>query len=262
MKATARWLGRRGVELWIPVGLLLVWYATSRGSTDQFFPPMTTVVSRLRSDFISSGIEENLVPSLERILYGISLAVALGVTIGYVVGLTKTTRSLLLPVFDLFRSTPVIALLSVFTGVFGFGSTSEVLLITWSAFWPILLGTVAGVAAVDSGFRDTATALRMTWWHKLLLVRMPAAGPQIFTGISVGISVSVTAMVAIELLTANSGLGRYLTTSKVQFDMRSAFAGALVAGLVGFGLATLFYVLERRVFMKWHYQRGAGRGDI
>ncbi|MEU6646165.1 ABC transporter permease subunit [Saccharomonospora sp. NPDC046836] len=262
LSAFGRWCGRRGVELWLPVALLLVWFLLSRGSTDVFLPPLTDILGSLREDFLTSAVLTNLLPSLGRLLLGLGLAVLLGVAVGYVVGLTRTARTMLLPVLDIFRSTPVVALIPVFIALFGIGSFSEILLIAWAAFWPILLGTVAGVAAVDTGFRDTATALRMSWRQKLVMVRLPAAAPHVFAGINLAVSISVTAMVAIELFTASHGLGRYLALSKIGFDMTAAYAGALAAGCVGFGAAKLFSALERNVFMKWHHERGERADDV
>ncbi len=245
------------IGIWLPVTALMVWYLLTRESASLFFPPLTEIARTFVTDFIAPvGFAENLLPSIARLIAGFALAVALGLGIGYFVGLSPTGRAMLMPVFDIFRSTPVIALIPVFIALFGVGSLSEILLIAWAAFWPIMLATVTGVASVDQGFRDVARSLRMTGPQRFSLMRLPAASPHIFAGVNIGISVSVVAMVAIELFNATSGIGSYLAMSKIRFVMVDAYAGAIAAGCVGFLVATLFVALERRVFMKWHYTGG------
>lgn len=257
----AKRLGRILIAIWLPALLLLAWGVASAGSTNSFFPPLTEILDTLRVDFLSSAFSTNLLPSLIDLVLGFLLGLVIALAVGYAVGLTKTARGMLMPILDVFRSTPVVALIPVFIALFGIGWTSTVPLIAWTAFWPIVIGTIAGVSSVDTGFRDTATALRMNWFQKVWMVRLPAAAPHIFAGVNVAVAISVSAMVAIGLFSATPGLGRYLVLSKIGSNMSDAYAGAIAAGLVGFGAALLFYVLERRVFMRWHFKRGEVNGD-
>ena len=260
-KAIARRCGRAAVALWLPAALVLAWWLASASSPNRFFPPLSEILAKASRDFISPAFADNLLPSLQQLVLGLSLAVILGLSLGYAVGLSKVGQAMLMPVFDAFRSTPVVALIPVFIGIFGLGSSSTVLVVAWAAFWPILLGTVAGMASVETGFRDTAEALRMNARQKLFMMRLPAAAPHIFAGMDIAVSIAVVAMVAAGLFSATEGLGRYLALSKIGADMSAAYAGGIAAGCVGFGAATAFRLLERRVFMKWHFERGERNGE-
>ncbi|PXY24733.1 hypothetical protein BAY60_19470 [Prauserella muralis] len=247
------------VPLVLPAGLLLAWYLTSRGSTALYFPPLPAILADLRDGFAGGAVTTNLMPSLSALAQGFGLAVLVGVGVGYPLGLTRGGRAVFGPILDLFRSTPVIALIPPFIAIFGIGRLSEVLLIAWSAVWPILLSTIDGVAGLEPGFRDTRRALRMSRWLEFRLIRLPAAAPRIMAGVNTATGIAITAMVAIEMFSASQGIGLYLTRAQRSFDIAASFAGALAAGVLGYAVSGVLRLIERRWLLAWHYEAQKGK---
>lgn len=244
---------RGATALWLPVAVVGLWFITSRGSSSLYYPPLTDSLDALVSDFLSSRVTDTMLPSLRALVLGIALALVVGLVVGYACGLSRITAGICGPVMDMFRATPVIALVPLFIAVLGIGSVSEVLLIAWAAVWPILLSTMDGVRSVDQGYRDTARALRMSVRRETMLVRLPAAAPRIMAGVDTAMSVAITAMVAIELYSSTQGVGRYLADAQTRFEIAGLYAGAIAAGIVGYAVAFAVRRFERRVALKWHY---------
>ncbi|MFE7439437.1 ABC transporter permease [Streptomyces chartreusis] len=247
-----KWVARQAVPWLLPVVLVLAWYVTSRNSTAMYYPPLASILDEFRESFVGTGLRTNVLPSLWMLAQGFALAAVMGMGVGYPLGLTRAGRAIFMPVLDLFRSTPVIALIPPFIAIFGIGRLSEVLLIAWSAVWPILLSTIDGVVGLEAGFRDTGRVLRMSRWQEFRLIRLPAAAPRIMVGVNTATSIAITAMVAIEMFSATHGMGLYLTRAQRDFDISGSFAGALATGVFGFAISGALHVIERRWLLAWH----------
>ncbi|WP_238538057.1 ABC transporter permease [Paraburkholderia atlantica] len=122
----------------------------------------------------SGELEQHLFASASRALAGFTIAVAIGVPFGLMIGWYRTLAEMLDPLLELFRNTAPLALLPVFVLVLGMDETSKVSVVVYSCVWPIMLNTVSGVRNVDPLLIRSALSMGLTPLQLFRKVVLPA----------------------------------------------------------------------------------------
>lgn len=253
---------------WLLVVLLGCWELAARAGGSVFLPPPTAIAGNLRERWLSDDVShlftspllrEQAGASLSRFALGWTLAITLGVLAGVLLGASHRAAAMYNPIVRFFASIPNTVLLPIAVQVFGVADRMNVFLICLGSIWVIIINTSDGVAGVDRMWLRSAASLRLGWWTRYRCVVLPAAMPQIMTGLRVSLGIALILMVIAELYATTIGLGHQVVVAQSNFryvDMWSAFA---VIGIVGVALNTAFGLLERRV-LRW--QRRAGLVDL
>jgi ABC-type nitrate/sulfonate/bicarbonate transport system permease component len=245
-------LGYFALELWLPVLLVALWWWLSSNSQSLFYPPLMEILAQVREVFLSSQADENLVPSLAHLFAGFALASVAGVLLGILLGLNRWVRAAVEPLVHFLRALPAPALLPFAIVAFGIGSTMKIWVIAFTAFFPILLNTIDGVRGRDPATIDVARAYRVPRWPRFASIVVPAALPQIFAGLRVGLQTALLLMVVSELVASTGGIGFVILQSQQVFDTPTMWAGIVVLGVLGYVLNWAFGRVERRV-LGWYF---------
>lgn len=225
-----------------------------------YWPAPTAIAARLWTDWIANPAAwaESVAPSLWRLLAGWLIAVAAGVAIGALIGLSSRVRDHVNPIIHFARSLPPPVLLPLFIVLLGIGDGMKVAVIAFGAVWPVLLNTADGVASVEPLLRDTGRAFRLGHRDTLLRIVLPSAAPRIFAGLRISLSIAVILMVISELYATIDGIGFELVQAQRSFRMLDAWAIIALLGIIGYALNAILAAVERPV-LAWH--RGARRTD-
>jgi sulfonate transport system permease protein len=245
-------LRRVALTLALPVVLLVAWWFGSADSTSVYLPPLSQIWSALWTDLAHGPLLGDLGLSLENLAIGYAVAVVVGVTIGAGLGLSPQLSRLLHPYVEYARSLPQVAFVPLIVGALGIGPAPKVLSIALGCVFPILLNATDGVRSVPAGYLAMARSHRTPLWTRLRLVVLPAALPQIFSGMRVALGVGVVVMVVSEIYGSTHGLGYYILSSEQTFASAQTWAGTILLGVVGYLLSQLLRLSERRV-LRWHY---------
>jgi ABC-type nitrate/sulfonate/bicarbonate transport system permease component len=247
-----RLLRRIGFALGLPIVLVLAWWLASEGSTNYFWPPLSTIVATFPETWTGDPILHDVLPSLERLVLGYLVALVAGVALGTAIGSSRTLRELSEPALEFFRAIPppvLIPIIALFTGYTGW--TAKVVTIALGCLWPILLNTVEGVRSVDEVLRDTARSYRLGRLTTLKHVVLRGASPRIAAGARQALSIGVILMVISELFGANRGLGAAIVQFQRSFAIPQMWTGIILLGLIGVALSGLFRLVEHRT-MAWY----------
>lgn len=239
------------LEFLLPAALIMAWWLASANSSSFYFPPLQEILVAFQENWLSTRLMQDLVPSLLRLAAGFAIAIVVGVAGGMLFGLSRSLNDTVSAVLDFLRSMPSVALIPLAILVFGIGTSMKVFVIAFGAVWPILLNTIDGVKGTDSQQIDMARSFRLSRADKLLRIILPAASPQIFTGLRASLSISVIMMVVSEMLASTDGIGFAILQAQRSFAIKEMWAGIIVLGIVGYVLNVLFVLVERRV-MHWH----------
>ncbi len=255
---------RVALRLVVPAAILLVWWLLSTVERfGLFIVDPLTAFERFFTDFLSTdpgnfflgeATYDHFVPSVQRALLGLLIAIVVGVGVGVVLGISPIMIALFQPLVHLGRSLPSPALLGVFFFLFGTGDSPKVFLIAFSIVWPILLNTIDGVASVGLARAQMAAVFRTPRRDVLFHILLPGAAPKIFAGIRTSLSFSLILMIISELQKSENGLGYLLIQSQRNFDYGGFWAVLIVLVLLGVVFNFIFLSIERRV-LAWH--RGA-----
>ena len=236
------------------LALLALWEAAARSGVIAAvtFPPFSNVFVAFVDLMISGKMVLLLLPSLERLVVGYMFAVVFGVGLGIAMGYFATIHNLFEPLTEILRPIPSPAYIPIAILFLGLEDTMKVFMIAFSCFFPILLNTYSGVRAVDLIQINTARTFGLGAGAIMRKVIIPAASPQIFTGMRVSLAISLIMVVISEMIASVDGIGFYILNAERSFRVLEMYAGVITLGLLGYLLNLLFVRFERRV-LHWNF---------
>lgn len=224
-----------------------------------FFPPPSTMLKALAGMIMSGEIFPHIWVSVLRAISGYCIAVVLGVTIGILVAWSQLFENIFDPLIELARPISTFALVPVMFIWFGIGNGSKVAIIVKACFFPIVLNTISGIKGVDVRLIQAARALGangLQMWTKVLI---PSALPMIITGMRISTAMSMLAIVGVEMLAADSGIGFLVIDAQRTFATDRMFAGIIVISLMGFTLDRMARFVQNRI-LNWHRETSLAGG--
>jgi ABC-type nitrate/sulfonate/bicarbonate transport system permease component len=238
---------------------IVAWWALSRWTANPALLPSPFEVIGAIVDlaidlelFMHAGI------SLARMLLSLTLASLLAIPLGLLMGLRRTLDELVDPVVEMLRPISGIAWIPLALFIFGIGNTLPIFIMTYAAFFPILLGAVAGVRGVDRRLIDAARTMGIPRRTIVTRVVVPAALPALLVAVRLGVASSWTAVVAAELIGAPSGLGYAVEWYRELLMTPQVMAFIAMIGVLGYLTdRTLRWLVER--FTPWAVQTGGVR---
>jgi ABC-type nitrate/sulfonate/bicarbonate transport system permease component len=198
----------------------------------------------------------HLMVTLYRLALSFLFAIVPAVLLGLVLGMSHTMRLALEPILNALYAIPKIALLPLVMLVLGVNERTLIFTATLTSFVQMTISTAGGVLAVDRNILDAGRNYGATDWRLFRYVLFPAALPDIFTGMRIGLGLTLVLVIAVELTAAQQGLGAFLWTASQTFSAKNLFSGFVVIGALGWMLA---YGLERigQWLMPWQQRSSA-----
>lgn len=196
---------------------------------------------------LSGTLEPHVVASLLRILAGVGIAFAAGVPIGILLARSRLAEGATSAVFPLLRMISPLTWMPIAVIAFGIGDRPVVFLIAAAAVWPVLLSTAHGVASVDPRWIAAARTLGARRRELVRRVLVPAALPDVLTGLRLALGVAWIVLVPAEMLGVRSGLGYFVLDTRDRFAYDELAALVLVIGAIGFALDLAVRSLHRRL---------------
>ena len=186
----------------------IAWELLSRWTANPILLPSPLDVLAALRDLARDGeLFRHAGISLSRMMASLAIATALAVPLGFAMGLNRTFDRVVDPTVELLRPISGIAWIPLALFMFGIGNALPMYIMTYAAFFPILLGTVAGVRATDRRLVDAARTMGVPLARIVTRVVAPAALPSLMVALRLGVASAWTAVVAAELIGAPSGLG-------------------------------------------------------
>jgi ABC-type nitrate/sulfonate/bicarbonate transport system permease component len=255
---TARAVGR-GIARAAPILLLaLAWEAlAASGAVTPFqLPRLSAVLVRIWSNAVAGDLALNTAVTLYRALAGFAIAAVAGVVIGMAMSRNVAVRWLFDPIVSVGFPMPKIAFLPVMMLWLGVYDLSKIAMVVLDAIFPVVTATVAGIAAVDRHLlwsaRNMGASEREVAWQIVL----PAALPQIMTGLQVALPIALIVAVVAEMLMGGYGLGGAMAHASRFADSRGVFAGIVEIAAVGYALVKAMALVRRRLLI-WHQEAQA-----
>jgi ABC-type nitrate/sulfonate/bicarbonate transport system permease component len=245
----------RSLQVISVIGVLAIWEVLGRQA-----PLFTSYPTAIAVGFYNVAIVKNeLLPALASTLYGLALgytiAAALGIAIGYAMGLSRVAEIALNPYVSALYSTPRIVLVPVMILWLGIGLEVRVAMAILTSIFPIIINTYVGVKSVDGELIDTGRAFMASRWQRIRTIVLPASMPLVFTGLRLGISRALEGIVVAEMTAAITGTGALLLNYGRFFQTDRLMGPVILLGLISITLAGIVKLTQDRL-MKWNRQAG------
>jgi ABC-type nitrate/sulfonate/bicarbonate transport system permease component len=234
--------------------LLVLWELAVRfgAVTTVGFPPFSRVCEALWTLVVTGKIVDLLLPSLGRLAIGYAIAFVIGIVAGMAMGYFRTAFNLFEPLTEILRPIPSPAYIPIAILFLGLGDEMKIFVIAFTACFPILLNTYSGVRSVDVIQINTARTFGYSPWSTLRKVILPAAMPQICTGMRISLALALIMVVISEMVASVDGIGFFILNSQRGFRVPDMYAGVIVLGMLGYVMNALFVQAEHRA-LRWHY---------
>ena len=190
--------------------------------------------------------------TLERVALGFTTGALAALILGLIAGYVRAVGDLVEPIIELLRPIPPLAVLPLFIVWVGIGEGSKIGFITYATFFPMFLTTVHAVRQIDPRLLRAARSLGARRLQLFLRVILPAALPDILTGMRLGVALSFFVIVISEFIGAEHGLGYLINDGRNFFLVPQMLGAAVVLGLLGYAGNGLVRLLERRL-TRWQH---------
>ena len=213
-----------------------------------FFAPPQALVEVYAGD--APRLAESAGNSLRLLAIGIAIGAAAGFATGVLIGWSRAANYWVHPVLRILGPVPTTALLPVCFYFFPSSWSTAVFLIALGMAFPVAILTWSGVAGVHKNYYDVARTMGASQWFLVLRVAIPAALPQVFVGLFMGLGAAFSTLVVAEMLGVKSGLGWYLTWAQGWAAYPNMYAALILMALLFSGVITLLFAVRDRV-LSW-----------
>jgi len=242
-----------GTAVLIVIGIWQVIWSYN-GISPLFFSGPSAIAKAFWVSLTQGNLIADLAFSGKNFAIGFGLALVSGVVLGVLVGWYRRFRLIADPFLNALYAAPRIALMPLIIIWFGIGMWSKVFIVFLSAFFPILVNTVAGIRNMDRDLLRAARAFCASDWQIFKTLAIPGSVPFILTGVRQGVAVGLIGVVVGEMLGSSEGVGFMVAYGGQTFQTDTLFVGFIIIAFAGIILTALAERLERR-FSRWRPER-------
>ena len=236
--------------------LIFLWWLSGRLQwvDPLYLPPPEAVLARFfqfwSEEFAGGTIAEHAAWSLYRVFTAFALACATAIPLGLAMGVNRVVRGVFDPPIEFYRPIPPLGYLPLTVIWLGIEDLQKIVLIFLAIFAPMAISARAGVRAVSIEQIHAAYSLGATRGQVVRQVVLPAALPDILTGMRIGIGFGWTTLVAAEMVAAEKGLGHMVLSASDFLATDVVMLGIAIIGIVAWLFDLGMRRLERR-FAPW-----------
>jgi NitT/TauT family transport system permease protein len=235
-------------------GLLGIWQVAALALNTDSFPSALDGIRAIPAILSDRGDLINILASLRRMAIGLSLAVALAIPLGLMMGRSRAVASFFNPLLMVIYPVPKAALMPVIMLWLGVGDVSKTLVIFLGVSLPIIYHSFQGAKAVEEKMLWSGAAMGMSAAQRMLRIVLPSALPEILTGCRTGLVLALITMVTSEMIARQSGAGNILFNALDMAQYDTVFAMIIIIGALGIILDAAFERL-RGALVRWSEPR-------
>jgi len=249
---------RKGALL---LAMALIWELYARKIDNPLlFPTFSATVKALWTAISSGVIPQRTWSSIRVLLQGYGAGLVLAGLLTALATATRIGTDLLETLSSMLNPLPSIALLPLAVLWFGLGNNSLIFVLIHAVLWSVALNTHAGFRSVPESLRMVGRNYGLSGLRYVALILIPAAFPNILTGLKIGWAFAWRTLIAAELVfgvsQGSGGLGWYIFENKNLLETANVFAGLFTVILIGLAVENLiFRNIEGRTVHRWGMQR-------
>jgi ABC-type nitrate/sulfonate/bicarbonate transport system permease component len=233
--------------------LVAAWEIVARSGTvtPYLLPSVGTVLERIWTDAVAGDLWTNMLQTLYRAFAGFAIAAIIGVGLGFAMARSRLAHWFFDPLISIGFPMPKIAFLPVIMLWLGTFDLSKISMVVFDSTFPVVTGTLVGIAGVERELIWSARNMGASEREVLRQVVLPAALPQIMTGLQVTLPLALIVAVVSEMVMGGYGLGGAMMTAYRFANSAGVFAGIVEIAAVGWVVVKLMALVRRRLLL-WH----------
>jgi NitT/TauT family transport system permease protein len=244
---------RISIPLIFGAGIVFLWEVLVQALAIPFviMPPPGAIWARLISS-VPTLLADFRQTFLKAVIAGYAIGCGAGFVVAILVDRVEFLKRGLLPVGNLVSALPIIGVAPIMVMWFGFDWPSKAAVVVAMTFFPMLVNTLAGLAASDRMERDLMQTYAASYWQSLVKLRLPAALPFIFNALKINSTLAMIGAIVAEFFgTPVVGMGFRISTEVGRMNTDMVWAEIAVAALAGSAFYGVVALIERAVTF-WH----------
>jgi len=225
---------------------LVIWEFIGQFELVLLFPPFTEVLSALGDVTTSHSFAGAMQVTATSYVGGLLLAIAVGIPMGFLMGLVPAADKMLNMWVNTFLSAPLSALVPVFMILFGLGTPTVIVTVFMFAVWIIVLDTRAGVLGITPSLLEMSYSFKASKAERLKIILL-ASLPEILAGLRLGMIRGVKGVVIGQLLVSIIGVGALFQLYQQNFQMAHFWALIVILFTIALTLAGIVGRIEKRI---------------
>lgn len=237
---------------WALISLALavaLWLAAS-GTWPAVFASPEKVFAAFLERAQSGLLWEHVWASVSRVLTGFGIAFVVSIPVAFLMAWYDPFRHVVEPWIQFIRNIPPLAYVFLIIAALGIGQTSKITVIFIAAFLVMVITIYQGVKGVDVTLIKAARVLGATQRDIFFKVTIPASTPFILVAARLGLSTSLTTLMASEIVGGDKGIGMMIQQASGYYQMDVVLLGIIMLGIIGICFEKIVRFLERR-FTGW-----------
>lgn len=232
--------------------LIAAWWAGSASGTVPSF--LLPAPGRVFSAFVEAAqdgtLARHLASTLQATVLGFACGALVALLLAALIAEFKPVERFLLWPLTAIQSVPKVSIAPLVFLWAGFGLEGKTVLVALICFFPVFANALVGFRAADPNLLDLLRMHGGSRWHRFHVAKLPAAAPQIFSGLEVAVAFALIGCVVMEFIGATRGMGFLIQDASNSFDLGTVFAAIIALGIVGV-LANLLVRLIRARVVFW-----------
>jgi ABC-type nitrate/sulfonate/bicarbonate transport system permease component len=184
---------------------------------------------------------------LSIVAWGMVISVVAGIPLGLLIGRNRILFGLTDPLISIMYSVPYVVFLPILIFWFGIGADARVVIVVWSALFPLLINVIAGARNLDASLLQVSRVFCASRWLTLRSVALPATLPYVLAGIRQAVGRALVGAIVAELFMGSAGLGYVVQLKTSNFQMDDAMASIAVIAVIAIVLTHGVAYLEQRL---------------
>jgi NitT/TauT family transport system permease protein len=180
--------------------------------------PPTEMVGALWKILVTGRFNDDIVFTIWNTAIAIAFSIVGGFFVGAMLHAFPRARRAIEPLLSAYYSVPIFVFYPLLVVAFGVGRASLIAMGALFGVVAMIVNTMLGLDRVPPVIVKTAATMKLGRWTSLLLVRLPAAGPHLVTGVKLAVAYTVIAIVAGEFILATAGMGKRIAFGYNDFD--------------------------------------------
>ena len=239
---------QRGIDYAILVAaIVLMWQVAYYFAGPEAISPPLETVRRLGTLMNGARFWEHAKSSGIAFIYAGAIALVGGLALGIAIGSSRTADEILTPILSTLYSIPKIMLYPVILLVFGLGLSARVAFGAMHGFFPVALFAIGAIRNIPPVLLRTGRVMRLSRLDLARNILLPAALPEIVTGLRIGFSTTFLGTLMGEMFASSEGLGFMMIRAMDIHNVPDIMALTLLAFLVATAANTVILGVEKRV---------------
>ncbi|WP_273725957.1 ABC transporter permease [Brucella gallinifaecis] len=249
--------GQKLIDIAVPalfgIAMLVLWEVAVRifNVPSVLLPAPSVIAARISSSvpILWADFQQTF---LKAVIIGYVAGCGLGFITAIIADRIPFLRKGLLPLGNLAAALPIVGVAPIMVMWFGFDWQSKAAVVIIMTFFPMLVNTVAGLAASGSMERDLMQSYGSNYWQTLIKLRLPAAMPFIFNALKINSTLALIGAIVAEFFgTPIVGMGFRISAEIGRMNVDMVWAEIFVAALAGSLSYGLIALIERKMTF-WH----------